>query len=54
VAVAALPQEGKAYMQKWLVNSDNDIRWIMHENLKKKRLERMDAGWVEAWRIRIS
>ena len=50
VAVAALPAEGKPVMEKWLVSRDKDIRWIMKENLKKKRLARMDATWVERWR----
>ena len=50
VAVAALPDEGKAYMQRWLANPDQDIRWIMRENLKKKRLVRLDADWVAKWR----
>lgn len=49
VAVVALPTEGKALMEKWLHNSDNDIRWIMKENLKKARLARMDADWVKKW-----
>jgi hypothetical protein len=47
VAVVALPEEGKALMEKWLATSDKDIRWIMHENLKKNRLVRMDPVWVE-------
>jgi hypothetical protein len=50
VAVAALPGDGKALMEKWLANSAKDIRWIMQENLKKTRLVRMDADWVEKWR----
>ena len=50
VAVAALPDEGKAYMERWLADPDKDIRWIMRENLKKKRLARLDADWVEKWR----
>ena len=49
VAVAALPAEGKALMEKWLVKLDKDVRWIMKENLKKRRLVRMDAEWVEKW-----
>ncbi len=53
VAVAALPAEGKALMEKWLVNQDKDVRWIMKENLKKARLVRMDAGWVKEWRGKI-
>jgi len=49
VAVAALPTEGKALMEKWLHNTDNDIHWIMKENLKKARLARMDVDWVKKW-----
>jgi len=50
VAVAALPDEGKAYMERWLANPDKDIHWIIRENLKKKRLLRLDADWVAKWR----
>jgi hypothetical protein len=49
VAVAALPEEGKVLMEKWLANTDKDIQWIMRENLKKNRLKRMDPGWVNRW-----
>ena len=49
VAVAALPETGEPLMEHWLVSPDPDIRWIMRENLKKDRLQRMDAGWVKAW-----
>jgi hypothetical protein len=48
VAVAALPEVGKPIMEKWLVSPDKDIYWIMKENLKKKRLVKMDADWVQA------
>jgi hypothetical protein len=50
VAVVTLPDEGKALMEKWLVSQDKDILWIMKENLKKKRLSRMDPNWVERWK----
>jgi hypothetical protein len=53
VAVVALPAEGKALMEKWMASSDNDIRWIMKENLKKTRLVRMDAAWAMKWRDAI-
>lgn len=49
VAVAALPEEGKPRLEKWLAEPDPDVRWIMKENLKKNRLARMDAAWVEKW-----
>jgi hypothetical protein len=50
VAVVALPIDGKPAMEKWLVNPDPDVAWIMRENLKKNRLQRMDAKWVKEWR----
>lgn len=53
VAVAALPAEGKALMEKWLAAADRDIHWIMRENLKKTRLRRVDEDWVEHWSGRI-
>ena len=46
VAVAALPGEGKPMMEHWLDSEDKDIRWVMKENLKKNRLVKMDAAWV--------
>lgn len=54
VAVSAYPEAGKPAMEKWLVNPDKDIQWIMRENLKKDRLVRMDAAWVEYWLNRIA
>ncbi len=49
VAVVAMPSEGKTLMEKWLLMQDKDVLWIMKENLKKNRLKRMDAQWVERW-----
>jgi hypothetical protein len=54
VAVAALPEKGKKIMERWLTSEDRDIRWIMRENLRKNRLARMDAKWVEYWQDKIS
>jgi len=48
VAVTALPVQGKAAMEKWLPAADPDVAWIMKENLKKKRLQRIDPAWVDA------
>ena len=48
VVVAALPEAGKPMMEKWLSSADKDIHWVMKENLKKKRLIKMDAKWVKA------
>ena len=47
VAVAALPDVGKAMMERWLRCDDKDVRWVMKENLKKNRLVKMDADWVK-------
>ena len=46
VAVVAYPGEGKPLMEKWLAHPDPDVRWIMRENLKKHRLQKMDPVWV--------
>jgi hypothetical protein len=46
VAVASCPEEGKPRFEYWLESSDRDVRWIMGENLKKKRLQRLDGAWV--------
>jgi hypothetical protein len=51
--VVALPDEGKRLMEKWFCSDDGDVLWIMKENLKKKRLERMDGEWVQRWRSRL-
>jgi hypothetical protein len=50
VAIAALPEEGKAYFKSWVNTPDPDIRWILRENLKKNRLAKMDAVWVDRMR----
>lgn len=47
VAIAALPEDGKPMMERWLDSDDKDIRWMMKENLKKNRLVKMDAAWVQ-------
>jgi len=48
VVVAAQPAIGKPRMDRWIGTEDADIRWIMKQNLGKKRLRRMDEGWVQA------
>ncbi len=46
VAVVASPEGGKKMMERWISSKDRDIRSIILENLKKKRLSNMDGGWV--------
>jgi hypothetical protein len=53
VAVAALPEDGRLMMEKWLVSKNPDVRWIMKENLKKNRLFKMDPYWVKAWQAKL-
>jgi hypothetical protein len=50
VVVVATPTDGKRLMENWLTCNDPIIRRVMQENLKKKRLERMDPDWVKKWR----
>lgn len=54
VAVVALPEEGKPRMERWLGEPDSDVCWIMKENLKKNRLQKIDSIWVKKWLERIS
>ena len=53
VAVVAYPEIGKLIMEKWLDTDDRDIRWMMKENLKKKRLVLMDEEWVQECKRRL-
>ena len=47
VAVVRHPEEGKGYFEN-LVNYDSKhIKWIVKNNLKKKRLSVMDKEWTE-------
>ena len=48
VAVAASPEIGKPLMETWMASTHHDIRWMLKQNLKKKRLLRMDPDWVQA------
>ncbi len=40
VVVRALPREGFQFMAQLIESQDEDVIWIVRENLKKKRLER--------------
>jgi hypothetical protein len=54
VSVSALPDHGKEKMERWFASEDRDVRWIMKQNLNKKRLERMDADWVADWKSKLA
>lgn len=49
VAAAADFQAGKPALEAWFTSPDPDIRWVMKENLKKKRLIRLDPAWIARW-----
>jgi hypothetical protein len=53
VAVAADPDAGKKRMECWFLTDDRDVLWVMKENLRKKRLARMDPEWVAAARQQL-
>ena len=57
VAVAAAPEMGRpafeALVERAAASGDRDLLWIARENLRKRRLERVDAGWVAALRARL-
>ena len=53
VAVVALPEEGKPLFERLLSSDDADVRWVARENLRKKRLVRMDEAWVERQLARL-
>jgi hypothetical protein len=53
VAIVALPDEGKLRFELLLASGDPDVRWVVRENLRKKRLERMDRDWVDDVRARV-
>jgi hypothetical protein len=41
-AVAALPGEGFARLERWAASDDPDVRWLVRENLRKSRLAMAD------------
>lgn len=47
VAIVAAPSEGKPLFEKWASSDDKQIHWLVAENLKKDRLKRLDAAWVQ-------
>jgi hypothetical protein len=53
VAVAAYPEPGKTAFSKLLSCKGKHALWIVHENLEKARLSKMDAKWVALCRDQI-
>jgi hypothetical protein len=54
VAVAAAPDAGRPLMERWLRSEDRDVRWVMKQNLAKKRLAEAGEGWVARWRASLA
>lgn len=54
VAICAYPQKGKTMFEDWLLDIDRDIRWVCKENLRKKRLQRLDPEWVKIMQNRLA
>ena len=53
VAIVAYPDKGKKMFEKWGYSTDKEINWIIKENLRKKRLDKMDKKWTEFWNEKI-
>lgn len=54
VAVVAAPDAGRAAFERLFELPGVHVRWIIAENLKKNRLLKLDASWVEACRGRLA
>jgi hypothetical protein len=54
VVLAAGAPQARERFEALLGSEDPDVRWVVRENLKKARLERLDAAWVAALRRRAS
>lgn len=48
-AVAALPDEGKLMMERWIRERHPVVTHIMIENLENKSLQKIDPEWTNKW-----
>ena len=53
VGLGRLLADGKRTLEKWFSSDDKDVIWILKQNLRKKRLARIDAEWVEKWSMQL-
>jgi hypothetical protein len=53
VAVAALPEEGLDRLDAWMSSDDPDVRWMMRENIRKRRLVAIAGDRTDGWRARL-
>ncbi len=54
VAVAAAPDDGRSRMERWMRSDDPDVRWVMKQNLAKKRIAAAGADWVRSWQAELA
>ncbi len=54
VAVAAAPDDGRSRMERWMRRDDPDVRWVMKQNLAKKRIVAAGPDWVTSWRAELA
>jgi hypothetical protein len=40
-------------MERWMASDDPDVRWVMKQNLAKKRLVAAGNDWVADWTRRL-
>ncbi len=53
VAIVHAPEEGKIIFEKLSLEENKHIHWILKNNLKKKRLSKMDEEWVKAMSVKL-
>jgi hypothetical protein len=54
VAAAALPEDGRAAMDRWIGSDDPDVRWLMRQNLARARIASLGEEWVASRRSRLA
>ncbi|MFN8466081.1 MAG: hypothetical protein U0X20_11040 [Caldilineaceae bacterium] len=58
VLVAANPAICRPPFERWLLQAesthDKDLLWITRQNLKKNRLQVLDAIWADSWATRLA
>jgi hypothetical protein len=54
VALAASPDRGRELMEPWVRNDDSEVRWVMKQNLAKKRTAAAGSDWVAAMNAELA
>lgn len=54
VVIAAAPDAGRPLMERLMWNEDANVRWVMKQNLSKKRLAVGGADGVAEWQARLA